>query len=315
MSHDSPSPTAAAAAEAGAARPDDPWQALQRKEEEEEEVFYDASAEEQPPPPPPPPPPAGSHGHGTLELARALAEAEAEEEQEYDDEDDEDDDDDDPNTPGGVGRGSGGIISPSARPNEDPALANTLRGVCDVCELADCACGKVSARRGIAFELTPAETKRAGKPHLPHKPHRAIAPVGGRRPPNKDDYRAHHRPPHRDPHHASVASRDADFVGDVPQGKDAGEAAAGASGASAFKAPPVSAIDAEVQPPVVPPPGLKGRPSRVGGERIAALESARDPFERAGAPSSSAAGAGGRGRVAGHKHRGLHHHEEFSTLG
>jgi hypothetical protein len=317
MSH-SPSPAAAAAAEAGAERPDDRQQLQQPPpppppppREEEKEVFYDAPEEQAPP----------REEEGEVDEEEAPATMMmgnlqlGEEEDEFDE----------ARTP--VGLGAGGIISPAATAaaggassshhhfHGDPALANTLE-VCDVCEREECACDRVAVKRGVFFEGTPAETKRGGKPSLPHKPNRAIEPTSWR-PADKSDFRSHHRPPHRDPHHASVASRDADFLGDVPHGeggtRSGGKKEEEASAAPGLKPPPVSAIDAEVQPPVVPMPGKKGRPSHVGGDRIPALEVAHDPFERAGAPSS-ASGAGGRGHVAGHKHRGQRH-QEFKTLG
>jgi hypothetical protein len=270
--------------------------------------------------------------------ARSGEEQEGQQEEEgyYNEQEEEEEEEEDAHTP--VGIGAGGIISPHHGGRRDhagdPSLANVLADVCDVCEQEVCACDLVARRRGLIVDGTPQETKRGGKPHLPRHgsgasgPKRAVTPTSWR-PQNKNDYRSHHRPPHRDPHHALVASRDADFVGDVPHG--AGGGAGGSGGGSATRsgkkrgeeeeeqpaatAPsaPLSAIDAEVQPPVVPPPGLKGRPSYTGGARIPALELPRDPFTRAGAPAS-AAGAGGRGHVAGHKHRGQMH-SEFTSLG
>jgi hypothetical protein len=240
-----------------------------------------------------PPPPAAADDHPEQEQQH---EDDDEEGYEYEEEEEEED----VHTP--VGVGAGGIISPAAAGHGDPALANVLEAVCDVCEQRECACDLVATRRGIIFEGSPPETKRGGKPHLPKQKH-AITPTTWR-PANKIDYRGHHRPPHRDPHHALVGSRDADFGGGVAGGgKKWSEEAAADEEAAAAPSVPLSAIDAEVQPPVVPPPGLKGRPSHTGGERIPQLE-----LQHTG-------GAGGSGHVAGHKHRGQAYHQEFKSLG
>ncbi|KAI8464253.1 MAG: hypothetical protein J3K34DRAFT_121646 [Monoraphidium minutum] len=83
--------------------------------------------------------------------------------------------------------------------------------ICDVCECNPCQCDKLRSSYRIPTELTPAETKRSGKPHMAH----TAKPVTGVNSHDAHDYRMHAKPRPED--HSGIGGRTADYQGDVPE--------------------------------------------------------------------------------------------------
>eukprot|EP00878_Enallax_costatus_P028494 GHUV01030780.1.p1 GENE.GHUV01030780.1~~GHUV01030780.1.p1 ORF type:complete len:219 (+),score=41.13 GHUV01030780.1:181-837(+) len=83
---------------------------------------------------------------------------------------------------------------------------------CELCACNPCQCDKVSHMRNLAYEMTPAETKRAGKPNI-HNPHREIT---GRNAHDAHDYGGHASQISED--HARIGAKVGDYQGNVPEG-------------------------------------------------------------------------------------------------
>jgi hypothetical protein len=84
---------------------------------------------------------------------------------------------------------------------------------CDICACNPCQCDKYTHARNYPLELTPPETKRAGKPAI-HHPHRGVT---GENAHEAHDYRGHAKQVSEQ--HARVGARVGDFEGNVPKGK------------------------------------------------------------------------------------------------
>lgn len=87
--------------------------------------------------------------------------------------------------------------------------------LCDLCACGPCQCDKMKHSGGGGnnpYELTPAETKRSGKPAI-HHPHREVT---GKNAHEAHDYRGHAKQVRED--HARIGNKLGDYEGDVPEG-------------------------------------------------------------------------------------------------
>ncbi|WIA08105.1 hypothetical protein OEZ85_007567 [Tetradesmus obliquus] len=86
---------------------------------------------------------------------------------------------------------------------------------CVLCACAPCQCGQMRKGGGYGndpFEMTPAETKRSGKPAI-HSKHRQVT---GRNAHDAHDYRGHAKQVNES--HVGIGGKLADFQGNVPDG-------------------------------------------------------------------------------------------------
>ncbi|KAG2452372.1 hypothetical protein HYH02_002618 [Chlamydomonas schloesseri] len=103
-------------------------------------------------------------------------------------------------------RGGGGT-----EPYSSVKAQNEVEGVaCDLCQCAPCQCDKMT--KGYAYELTPAEQKRHGKPSM-HTTHKAVTGTNAHA---AHDYKLHSKP--RSEQHALVGDRMREWTGNVPSG-------------------------------------------------------------------------------------------------